>query len=443
MAKTDFQCTACGYQLPRWVGRCPACGQWDSFVALKPAFTRKASTETGGIHSLGEVAAEEVRLPVGIPEFDRVLGGGIVPGSLILVGGDPGIGKSTLLLQVAQHLSRQSVVLYVSGEESVRQISLCAKRLGIDGANIFIAAETDVEIIKEHIATLKPSVLVVDSIQTTIKAQLQAVPGSVAQVRECAAEFQQVAKTTEVPVFLIGHVTKDGILAGPRLLEHAVDVVLYLEGDRHQNYRILRAVKNRFGATNEIGVFEMREEGLVEVPNPSSLFVGAKQEEAVVGSVVVPILQGTRPLLVEVQALVCPNPFGVPRRMTAGFDVNRATLLIAVLDKKVGLRLGNCDAYINAVGGVRIAEPAADLALTVAVASSHREKAVVPGTVVVGEVGLTGEVRPVTALNARLKEAAKLGFKRAVVAATQGVKDYLETIQVTTLGEALEAALEA
>jgi len=391
---------------------------------------------------LTEVAAEDARLPTGITEFDRVLGGGVVPGSLVLIGGDPGIGKSTLLLQTAECLCGRGTVLYATGEESARQVSLRAKRLGIRGANIYIASETDVDVIKEHIASLNPAAVIIDSIQTTSRSQVQAVPGSVAQVRECAAEFQQVAKGTETPVFLIGHVTKDGILAGPRLLEHAVDVVLYLEGDRHHNYRILRGVKNRFGATDEIGVFEMREEGLVDVPNPSALFHGARQEEAVVGSVVVPTLQGTRPLLVEVQALVSANPYGMPRRMATGYDVNRATLLIAVLDKKVGLKLGHCDTYINAVGGVKITEPAADLAVAVAVASSYREAAVLPGTVVVGEVGLTGEVRPVNALNARLKEAAKLGFRRAVVCAAREVQDYLETVQVDTLGDALEAALE-
>ncbi|MEW6173613.1 MAG: DNA repair protein RadA [Bacillota bacterium] len=443
MNKTDFQCSACGYQSTRWVGRCPACGNWDSFVNVKPADVNKKNKTETVLYSLQETAAEETRLPVGISEFDRVLGGGIVPGSLILIGGDPGIGKSTLLLQVARNLSNGGSVLYVTGEESVRQVSLRAKRLGIGAANVFIAAETDVETIKEHIETLNPRAVVIDSIQTTTRSQVQAVPGSVAQVRECAAEFQQIAKGTETPIFLIGHVTKDGILAGPRLLEHAVDVVLYFEGDRHHNYRILRGVKNRFGATDEIGVFEMRGEGLVDVANPSALFLGSEQLKPVVGSVVVPVLQGTRPLLVEVQALVCTNPYGVPRRMTAGFDANRAALLIAVLDKKVGLRLGNCDTYINAVGGVKIVEPAADLAVAVAVASSHREVAVVPGTVVVGEVGLTGEIRPVTALNARLKEAAKLGFKRAVVCPGPEIKNHLETVRVATLGEALEAALES
>jgi DNA repair protein RadA/Sms len=391
---------------------------------------------------LAEVTGEDIRLPTGITEFDRVLGGGVVPGSLILIGGDPGIGKSTLLLQTAASLSKRGVVLYATGEESARQVSLRARRLGIGGAGIYIAAETDVDQIKEHIVTLSPSAVIVDSIQTTSRPQVQAVPGSIAQVRECAAELQQVAKSVEIPVLLIGHVTKDGILAGPRLLEHAVDVVLYLEGDRHHNYRILRGVKNRFGATDEIGVFEMREEGLTDVPNPSALFHGARQEEAVVGSVVVPTLQGTRPLLVEVQALVSPNPYGMPRRMATGYDVNRATLLIAVLDKKVGLKLGPCDTYINAVGGVKITEPAADLAVAVAVASSYREAAVRPGTVVVGEVGLTGEVRPVNALNVRLKEAAKLGFTRAVVCASRDVQDYFETVQVETLDDALEAALE-
>lgn len=443
MNKSTFQCSACGYQSPQWFGRCPGCGNWDSFATIKASTTRiqkKNSTVT--LHSLEEADTEEKRLSVGIAELDRVLGGGIVPGSLILIGGDPGIGKSTLVLQAARSLSKNGPVLYATGEESARQISLRARRLRISDASILIAAETDVDKIIEHIVSVNPCAVIVDSIQTTARPEVQAVPGSIAQVRECAAEFQQIAKGMEIPVFLIGHVTKEGVLAGPRLLEHAVDVVLYLEGDRHYSCRILRSVKNRFGATDEIGVFEMREEGLVEVTNPSAFFMGDRREETAVGAVVVPTLQGTRPLLVEVQALVCPNPYGMPRRMTAGFDANRAALLIAVLDKKVGLRLGNFDTYINAVGGVKLMEPGADLAVAVAVASSYREVPVVQGTVVVGEVGLTGEVRPVSALDARLKEAAKLGFDRAVVCAGQQVKEHLKTIEVTTLAEAIIAALE-
>lgn len=440
MNKSGFRCDACGYQSPRWLGRCPACGSWDSFVVVKGSSTCREKRTAAPLQTLGQVGEEEVRLPVGIGEFDRVLGGGIVPGSLILIGGDPGIGKSTLLLQVARSLGEEGPVLYVTGEESVRQVSLRARRLGAGREQVYVAAETDLEAISQYVDQVKPRVLIVDSIQTMVSPRVEAVPGSVAQVRECAAEFQQLAKTRELPVFLIGHVTKEGFLAGPRLLEHLVDVVLYLEGDRHYNYRILRGVKNRFGATNEIGVFEMTAEGMVEVPNPSLMFLG-KREEAKVGSVVVPVLQGTRPLLVEVQALVCPNPYGVPRRMAAGFDANRAALLIAVLDKKVGLKLGGCDIYINAVGGVKILEPAADLAVAVAVASSYREAPVSPGTVVVGEVGLTGEVRSVTALDLRLREAAKLGFGRAVIAAGQGAGNYLETEEVSTLAAAIEAVL--
>jgi len=412
-------------------------------VAAKPSSLRiERKNPTVPLQSLEEAGTEETRLSVGIAEFDRVLGGGIVPGSLILLGGDPGIGKSTLILQAARSLSKHGPVLYAAGEESARQISLRAKRLRASDARILIAAETNVDAIVEHIVSVKPCAVIVDSIQTTVRPDVQAVPGSVAQLRECAAEFQRVAKGMEIPVFLIGHVTKEGILAGPRLLEHAVDVVLYLEGDRHQSYRILRGVKNRFGATDEIGIFEMREDGLVEVTNPSAFFVGDRLQQTPVGSVVVPTLQGTRPLLVEVQALVCPNPYGIPRRMTAGFDANRAALLIAVLDKKVGLRLGNLDTYINAVGGVKLVEPGADLAVAVAVASSYHEAPLVPGTVVVGEVGLTGEVRPVSALALRLKEAARLGFTRAVFCAGQQGKGYLETVEVTTLAGAITAALQ-
>lgn len=389
---------------------------------------------------LSEVVAEEKRLPVGISEFDRVLGGGIVPGSLILIGGDPGIGKSTLLLQVAFSLGQRGPVLYITGEESLRQISLRAKRLGALNGQVYVVAATDIEEIKRHVSQVQPTVLIIDSIQTMVAPRVEAVPGSVAQVRECAAELQQLAKSLELPVFLIGHVTKEGVLAGPRLLEHLVDVVLYLEGDRHYNYRILRGVKNRFGTTNEIGVFAMTAAGMVEVPNPSLIFLG-DTDELKVGSVVVPLLQGTRPLLVEVQALVCPNHHGIPRRMAAGFDLNRATLLVAVLEKKAGLRLSGCDVYINAVGGVKIVEPAADLAVAVAVASSYRDLPVSPKTVVVGEVGLTGEVRPVNALDLRLKEAAKLGFQRAVVAAGQACGSYLKVEEVRNLAEAIAAVL--
>ncbi|MGQ9512651.1 DNA repair protein RadA [Thermodesulfitimonas sp.] len=440
MNRSGFRCNACGYQSPRWLGRCPACGSWDSFVGIKGTSPQRAKRTAAPLQTLAAVTEEEVRLPVGIGEFDRVLGGGIVPGSLILIGGDPGIGKSTLLLQVACSLGEKGPVLYVTGEESVRQVSLRARRLGAVRGQVYIAAETDLEAIGQYVDQVKPCVLIVDSIQTVVAPRVEAVPGSVAQVRECAAEFQQMAKNRELAVFLIGHVTKEGLLAGPRLLEHLVDVVLYLEGDRHYNYRILRGVKNRFGATNEIGIFEMTTEGMVEVSNPSLVFIG-QREEAKVGSVVVPILQGTRPLLVEIQALVCPNPYGVPRRMAAGFDVNRAALLIAVLDKKVGLKLGGCDIYINAVGGVKVLEPAADLAVAVAVASSYREAPVLPGTVVIGEVGLTGEVRSVNALDLRLREAAKLGFERAVIAAGQGARDYLKIEEVSTLAAAIGAVI--
>lgn len=438
MAKERFQCLVCGYQSTRWLGRCPECGSWDSFSA---GAARDSSKELAAVYPLQEIEGEEERLQVGMEEFDRVLGGGIVPGSLILVGGDPGIGKSTLLLQVASQLGRYGQVLYVSGEESVRQVASRARRLRLEASSLLLAAATDVEVIKEQVERLRPCALVVDSIQTLVHPRVQAIPGSVAQVRECIGVLQQLAKGLNLPVLVIGHVTKEGILAGPRLLEHIVDVVLYLEGDRYQSYRLLRGVKNRYGATHEIGVFTMTERGMVPVVNPSALFLAGSQADNSVGAAVVPTLEGTRPLLVEIQALVSTSYYSLPRRMTTGLDFNRTLLLLAVLEKRLGLRLGSCDVYLNVVGGMKLIDPGADLAAALAVVSSYRELPFPRDVVVVGEVGLTGEVRPVRLLELRLKEAAKLGFSRAVVGRSsccRSLPEKFTLIPVASLGEAIE-----
>jgi DNA repair protein RadA/Sms len=378
-------------------------------------------------------------------EVDRVLGGGVVPGSLILVGGDPGIGKSTLLLQVAYLVSRALKVLYISGEESTRQVRLRAERLGALSPDLFLAAETDLGLIEQYLQDLTPQLAVVDSIQTVSCSEITSAPGSVGQVRECTARLMRLAKSTGISLFLVGHVTKEGMLAGPRVLEHIVDTVLYFEGDRHHSYRILRGVKNRFGSTNEIGVFDMQKQGLVEVANPSALFLLQHPDGIVPGSVVVAGLEGTRPLLVEVQALVCPTGFGVPRRMTAGVDYNRAALITAVLEKRLGLSLSNCDVFVNAVGGVKLDEPAVDLGIALALASSFRDISVRPGLVAAGEIGLTGEIRPVSGIEKRLHEASKLGFTSCLVPRQNlplALIEEMEVIGVETLAQAMESALQ-
>jgi len=396
--------------------------------------------------AIGDVAAEDARrMPTGSVELDRVLGGGIVPGSFVLVGGDPGIGKSTLLLQLAARVAREhGTVLYVSGEESARQIRMRADRLGTIHERLLVLAETNLDAIEQHTAEVSPALLIVDSIQTVFKPDLPSAPGSVSQVRECAAQLLRVAKGQNAAVFIVGHVTKEGSLAGPRVLEHIVDTVLYFEGERHASFRILRAVKNRFGSTNEIGLFEMRDAGLVEVDNASQLFLSERPLDAA-GSVVVPSLEGTRPLLVEVQALVSASTFVSPRRTADGIDLNRVQLIIAVLEKRVGLLLGNHDAYVKVAGGVRLAEPAVDLGLAVALASSFRDQAPDPRTVVAGEVGLAGEVRAVSRIEQRIREAEKMGFARMVLPRANlrslSMKSELELIGVETVMEGLEAAL--
>lgn len=385
----------------------------------------------------------EERFPTEMAEVDRVLGGGLVPGSLILVGGDPGIGKSTLMLQVAHRLSSKMRVLYITGEESAGQVRLRAERLGAMSPSLLLSCATDIEQIEQQLYREKPPVAVIDSIQTMFKPSLSSAPGSVGQVRECASILMRLAKETGISIFLVGHVTKEGLLAGPRVLEHMVDTVLYLEGDRHQFFRILRGVKNRFGSTNEIGIFEMSGSGLVEVDSPSGIFLTKRTQGDIPGTAVAAALEGTRPLLVEIQALVCPTGYGTPRRMTAGVDYNRVALVAAVLEKRVGFNLGNQDIYVNAVGGVRLDEPAADLAIACALASSFKDIPVDPGLVCAGETGLTGELRPVAGMEKRLREAFKMGFNRFLMSGQSAALpgDYKGLLKADTLEAALEIAL--
>jgi len=418
--KTTFQCQACGYTSPKWLGKCPDCGAWNSFSeeradpkSLKSIFfetglarPQPLSKVTGGI---------ENRNSTGIMEFDRVLGGGLVNGAMILVGGDPGIGKSTLLLQAASKISeKMGTVLYVSGEESPEQIKLRAERLSIDSEKIVLYPETVVENIIRTAHDLKPYSMIIDSIQTIYTEELTSAPGSVGQIRESAGKLMFFAKRAKIPVFLIGHVTKEGAIAGPRVLEHIVDTVLYFEGDRGHPYRILRTVKNRFGATNEIGVFEMSDKGLNEIDNPSELFLSERPLD-VSGSTVIATIEGTRPLLVEIQALVSPTTFGIPRRTSMGVDFNRVNLLLAVLEKKAGIHFGGMDVFVNVVGGMKVVEPAADLGIIAAAVSSFLEIPIKPKKFLFGEVGLSGEVRAVAQGEGRLREAAKIGFKEAII----------------------------
>ncbi|MGD9848775.1 MAG: DNA repair protein RadA, partial [Desulfuromonas sp.] len=418
-----YCCSQCGYQSPKWLGRCPDCQAWNTLIEEQiPASNggaahRPVTGPAAAALRLTEIAStHQLRQRSGIDELDRVLGGGIVPGAFTLLGGDPGIGKSTLILQAVGRLARQAPALYVTAEESCLQVKLRAERLQVDADQLYLLAETALELIFEKADSLKPAVLVIDSIQTIYSTALESAPGSVSQVRDCAGRLMQWAKSSGIPTFIVGHVTKDGSIAGPRVLEHMVDTVLYFEGDPGHPYRILRAVKNRFGSTNEIGVFEMRESGLREVHNPSELFLAERAEEAA-GSVVIPALEGSRPILVELQALVSSAPYGTARRTAMGIDHNRVSLLVAVLEKKAGLSLLSHDIFVNVAGGVKLDEPAADLAILAALASSHLNR-VVPGrTLVFGEAGLAGELRAVSRPELRIQEAARLGFSRCLLPA--------------------------
>ena len=417
--KSVYFCQNCGHEESKWLGQCPMCKEWNTFAEEKVVSIKgqKSSVEkqVQAVTLSSVTTDEDERMKTELVELDRVLGGGIVPGSLVLVGGDPGIGKSTLLLQVCQKLSAMNKkVLYISGEESLKQIKLRANRMGEFSENLYLLCETSLNLIQTAIEREKPDVVVIDSIQTMYNEEIGSAPGSVSQVRESTNVFMQLAKGMNIAIFIVGHVTKEGTVAGPRVLEHMVDTVLYFEGDRHASYRILRGVKNRFGSTNEIGVFEMRKEGLVEVENPSEFMLSGKPENAS-GSVVACAMEGTRPILMEIQALVCKSNFGMPRRTAAGIDYNRVNLLMAVLEKRVGLPLSGYDAYVNIAGGIRMNEPAVDLGIIMAVASSYKNRPVSEDTIVFGEVGLSGEVRAVTMPEQRVAEAKKLGFKVCVV----------------------------
>ncbi|MEK6699066.1 MAG: DNA repair protein RadA [Nitrospirota bacterium] len=449
-AKTVYVCQSCGTQSPRWMGKCPDCGQWNTMVeerVEKPREIGSAKRHDGAEPLLlGDIkAGEEDRFVTKIGELDRVLGGGIVPGSVVLVGGDPGIGKSTLVLQMLRQVSElRGKALYVSGEESPSQIKMRAQRLGVKAENLYVLAETSLDEILRAADELQPQAIVVDSVQTVYTSELPSAPGSVGQVREVSGRLMLHAKRTGIPTFLIGHVTKDGAIAGPRVLEHIVDTVLYFEGDRGHAFRILRAVKNRFGSTNEIGVFEMKESGLAEVANPSEMFLAERPKDAT-GSVVVSSLEGSRPILAELQALVASSKLAMPRRTCIGVDYNRVSLLIAVLEKRVGMHLMGMDVFVNVVGGLKIDEPAVDLGVIAAVASSFREKPIPPDMVVMGEVGLAGEVRAISQAEARLKDAAKLGFTRCILPAVNVEKieksaalKKMELLGVRTVEEAME-----
>ena len=430
--KSIYFCQNCGHEESKWLGQCPMCREWNTFVEEKVTVSKgtaaKNTVREAEVVTLSSVSTDqEDRMKTDIEELDRVLGGGVVPGSLVLVGGDPGIGKSTLLLQVCKRLSDQErKVLYISGEESLKQIKLRANRMGTFSDHLLLLCETNLETIRQVIEREHPAVAVIDSIQTMYSEEVTAAPGSVSQVREATNTLMQIAKGLNITIFIVGHVTKEGTVAGPRVLEHMVDTVLYFEGDRHASYRILRGVKNRFGSTNEIGVFEMRETGLEEVPNPSEYMLNGRPEDAS-GSVVACSMEGTRPILMEIQALVCRSNFGMPRRTAAGTDYNRVNLLMAVLEKRVGLPLSNYDAYINIAGGIRMNEPAIDLGIVMAIVSSYKNQPISPGTIVFGEVGLSGEVRAVSMPEQRVAEARKLGFKTCIM--PQVSKDMLKKIE--------------
>ncbi len=449
--KSVFYCKECGYESAKWMGQCPGCRQWNTMSEERITVSSKGGTSKAErkeivLSKMSEIStAKEERVATGMKELDRVLGGGIVPGSLTLVGGDPGIGKSTILLQTCRFLGNaRHSVLYISGEESLKQIKLRAERIGTFADALQLLCETNLDIIEEVIRKVKPEIVIIDSIQTMYSEEVGSAPGSVSQVREATSVLMQIAKGLEISVFIVGHVTKEGTVAGPRVLEHMVDTVLYFEGDRHASYRILRGVKNRFGSTNEIGVFEMREQGLIEVENPSEFMLSGRPEGEN-GCIVTCSVEGTRPILIEIQALVCRTNFGIPRRQAIGMDLNRLNLLMAVLEKRLGMSMGDCDAYVNIAGGMRITEPAIDLGIVLALVSSFRNRAIEEDVMAFGEVGLSGEVRAVSQMQTRVSEAKKLGFKTCIVPAS--CKDSLQDIKgvkliyVSSVTDAIDSIL--
>lgn len=447
--KTVFVCSECGYESPKWLGKCPGCNSWNSFYEEKIADSKNSKgsskeTKKATIQILNEVEGKhESRTDTGISELNRVLGGGLVNGSLVLLGGEPGIGKSTLILEVCDKINGNGKVLYVSGEESAEQIKIRADRLNIKNNNIMFLGETDIDIIEQTILEMSPKLVIIDSIQTMYSDEITSAAGSVSQVREITARIMRVCKGHSISTIIIGHVTKDGNIAGPRVLEHMVDTVLYLEGERYFSYRILRSVKNRFGSTNEIGMFEMQNEGMVEIKNPSSILI-SEREDNPAGSVIVASMEGTRPLLIELQALTTPSVYGMPRRAANGIDYNRLTMLIAVLEKKGRIPLGSQDVYLNVVSGIRLVEPAVDLGVVLVIASSFRNASIDKGIVVIGEVGLTGEVRSVNFIEKRLKECEKMGFKKCIIPESNRklLKDKydMEIVGVRGVGEAMRSA---
>ena len=449
--KTVFYCTACGNETPKWVGRCPSCGAWNTLEEHieKPVAPGRAKSAPVGMSRKPQLIDQvdcdgEIRFSTGMDELDRVLGGGAVAGSLVLVGGAPGIGKSTLLLQICNSLCKERSVLYISGEESERQLKLRAQRLGVSSDRLYILSETRLSEVLEATDQIKPDILIVDSVQTLYSDENESSPGSVSQVKDCTMSLMHLSKCDGITVFVVGHINKDGNIAGPKVLEHMVDCVLYFEGDQNSSYRLLRAAKNRFGSTNEIGVFEMMDSGLTEVPNPSQMLLSGRPEGAC-GTCVACVMEGTRPVLAEVQALVAKTTFNVPRRTADGFDFNRAVLLLAVSEKRAGMKLSAFDAYINVIGGLKLEEPGADLPMVLAVASSYRDQPIADDLVAIGEVGLTGEIRSVAQINKRLAEVARLGFKKCIIPKSTTEKleipNGLEVFRVKNLREAIEISI--
>ena len=455
--KTVYVCQECGYNAPKWLGRCPGCGKWNTMVeeVEEPktgnsfgnrGFSLSTTKTNTAPKPIKEITTEDLpRFSAGSPEMDRVLGGGIIPGSLVLMVGDPGVGKSSLNLRICASVAPKRKVLYVTGEESSRQIRMRADRLNALHDNLYVLSETDLERIEHHVVEQKPDLLIIDSIQTIFRPDIQSAPGSVSQVRECSVALLRIAKQNNIAVFIIGHVTKDGTLAGPRVLEHIVDTVLYFEGERNAEYRVLRAVKNRFGNTNEIGIFEMRENGLVDVPDASKMFLSEENSNES-GTVIIPALEGTRPLLVEIQSLVAPTPYVPPRRTSDSIDIKKIQLLLAVLEKRVHLNIGSCDVYVKVAGGIKLDDPAVDLALCCAMASSFRNKSILPQTIIFGEVGLSGEVRSVSQPDIRVREAIRMGFTNVILPYKNLERldnnyDGVKILGVRYLSEALKYAL--